>query len=937
MPRFQGRAARLAAPGVLSLLLGLFALPSRAEIAAVVPVSGVVYLDLDLDGLYDEGADTPLPGVQVSNGETMVSTGADGSYLLEVNPLNSRFAWVRLPSGYLPTSSWYFRIPLYPIPQTAHFGLREEPALREGPFTFVQLTDPEIASPQDALDLAADLAEIAAARPAPAFAVVTGDLIANGANRELFGLYKGAFADFPLAAHHLYGNHDADAGGAVPTLAYEDSLGPTYYSFDHCGAHFIMLNSMDPPPAQAAWLAADVLATDSASPLVILRHSPPMRLELMSYRSLGADAVLSGHWHGDRVRTFEGMLDIITPPVSFAGIDHSPRGFQLITVDGKAITAELRAGGVARHATWVHPATGGTLARGATTLLVNAYDSRVPVASVRATLTGPAGPLPEFIFSRQGAWAWSSPWDASGAAAGPYTVSAVVTDLAGNSWTTGGFFTLATSPPVPVLPGAAWGQAGGGPARDGRCGDVVAPPLTLSWAAPLGGLPDVAAPVVRDGRVFVPTGRVSSFAECGITALDALTGERLWRRETSSSVRNALAASAASVFAVTVTGQALALDPATGAAQWSRTLGDTAARFETSAPTLDGATVFAGRAAYRAAFDAPAGVTVWALPPLGPDFVPNDFPLAAADESRIFQGAQDGLDVLRRADGGTAWSLTGNHRGGSLRDGVFYGVGGTFADHFLYARSAASGALLWSAPQNLRNGLSIPALSDSLAIVGAADGKVYAFARQGGGLRWSFSTASGLLPTRPYSRTGGDVLASPVISGDVVYVGATDGRLYALDLATGAVRWQARIGAPIRGAVALSGNALYVAAADGMLYAFVSAAAATGVGEGTQDGRGDGPAPEGGARLSLRAANPLRPAGAILLSAVPGSTVRLDLLDVRGRRVRRLFHGIAAARTQRVEWDGRDDAGSALAPGVYLAVARGAGGEVAREKLLLLR
>lgn len=929
-----GRARAVAALGVLSLL-SFWSLPATVASAALVPVSGVVYLDVNEDGVYQAGTDQPLAGVNVSNGEITVPTAADGSYVLLVNQVNSRHAWVSVPRGYLPTTPFYFRVPLFALPQTVNFGMREEPSLLEGPFTFAQLTDPELTTAQDGVNLAADLAEIAAASPAPAFVVVTGDLIVDGGHRERFGYYKDAFDGFPLAAHHAYGNHDADAGSAVRTLAYEDSLGPTYYSFNHCGAHFVVLNSMDPPLAQAAWLSADVLAMPPGSPLIILRHSPPARVEMAQYKLLGADAILSGHWHGDRVRTFEGMLDVITPPVSFAGIDHSPRGFQLVTVDGEAVTAELRLGGVARHVAWVHPPQGGTIAKSVTSLLVNAYDSRAPVASVQATLTGPTGPLPEFVFTHQGAWSWSAPWDSGTAKAGLYTLSLTVTDVEGGTWSTSGFFTLVEGRIPAVLPGAAWDQAGGGPSRDGVCTDVVVPPLTLSWAAPLGGVPGTAAPVVHGAKVFASTSRLTSFEECGVTAVDALTGERLWRRQTSTSVRNAVAASEDAIFAVTLTGQVLALDPDTGSLLWSRTLGDSAARFETSSPTLDDATVYAGRAAYRAAFTAPSGSTVWSLPPLGPDFVPNDFPLAATDETRIYQGAQDGLDVLRRTDGGTVWSLTGNHRGGALRDGVFYGVGGSFADHYLYARSAASGSLIWSAPQNLQNGLSTPALSDSLAVVGSAEGTVWAFSRQSGAARWSFATGTGLVPTRPYSRTAGDVLASPVISGDAVYFGATDGRLYALDLASGAIRWQVRIGAPIRGAVAVSGNALYVAADDGVLYAFVSSTTPTGVEVGAA-----GEAQAGGlatSRVSIRAPNPLRPAGQILLAAPPGRTVRLDLLDVRGRLVRSLFQGVVATEAARITWDGRGDDGSPLAPGVYLAVARSTAGEVAREKLLLLK
>ena len=46
-----------------------------------------------------------------------------------------------------------------------------------------------------------------------------------------------------------------------------------------------------------------------------------------------------------------------------------------------------------------------------------------------------------------------------------------------------------------------------------------------------------------------------------------------------------------------------------------------------------------------------------------------------------------------------------------------------------------------------------------------------------GGLAWRFPTA-------------GDVISSPIVSGGIVYVGGGDGSLYAIDLASGKLRWR---------------------------------------------------------------------------------------------------------------------------------------------------
>ena len=43
-------------------------------------------------------------------------------------------------------------------------------------------------------------------------------------------------------------------------------------------------------------------------------------------------------------------------------------------------------------------------------------------------------------------------------------------------------------------------------------------------------------------------------------------------------------------------------------------------------------------------------------------------------------------------------------------------------------------------------------------------------------------------------RTGQSVRSSPAVAGGLVYVSAEDGRLYAFDSASGALRWQVRLG-----------------------------------------------------------------------------------------------------------------------------------------------
>jgi hypothetical protein len=72
-------------------------------------------------------------------------------------------------------------------------------------------------------------------------------------------------------------------------------------------------------------------------------------------------------------------------------------------------------------------------------------------------------------------------------------------------------------------------------------------------------------------------------------------------------------------------------------------------------------------------------------------------------------------------------------------------------------------------------------------------------------------------------------------------------------------------------------------------------------------------------RMERSYPNPFNPKTTIPVSMDRAGSVRLDILDVRGRLVRSLFEGELAPGSAEFDWDGRDDAGSAVSGGIYLA------------------
>jgi hypothetical protein len=96
--------------------------------------------------------------------------------------------------------------------------------------------------------------------------------------------------------------------------------------------------------------------------------------------------------------------------------------------------------------------------------------------------------------------------------------------------------------------------------------------------------------------------------------------------------------------------------------------------------------------------------------------------------------------------------------------------------------------------------------------------------------------------------------------------------------------------------------------------------------------------PPAGATLRLLAnhPNPFNPATRLAFETPRAGHVRLEIVDVRGRRLRLLLDGELPAGRHALDWDGRDDAGRALPSGLYLS-RLGLDGEGDSGRLLLLR
>lgn len=319
----------------------------------------------------------------------------------------------------------------------------------------------------------------------------------------------------------------------------------------------------------------------------------------------------------------------------------------------------------------------------------------------------------------------------------------------------------------------------------------------------------MSRPVVSDGIVYVVSpcevcrvvwGKLHS-SRGDVSALDASTGELLWRYDNSVANTSWPVVSDGRVYIMSSGGRVIALDGMTGTVLW---------QYKASAglflepsidePIVSGWVVYFSGNSGLYALDAITGRLLWRY------------------------------EVEDVEDGGSSSELV-------VSRGVVYAG---FYDGYTYALDAGTGDLLWmSETGGLRRPLadsirgSSPVVSGGVVYTGSvgyfpsSNGQVSALAASTGELLWRYEVygsvefspivSRGVVYATSGHSGGGHVYAldavtgallwqfdafidyqrwsSPVVSGDIVYfkTGLRESSLYALDAETGALRWESKL------------------------------------------------------------------------------------------------------------------------------------------------
>ncbi|TKX74224.1 pyrrolo-quinoline quinone [Halorubrum sp. GN11_10-6_MGM] len=116
-----------------------------------------------------------------------------------------------------------------------------------------------------------------------------------------------------------------------------------------------------------------------------------------------------------------------------------------------------------------------------------------------------------------------------------------------------------------------------------------------------------------------------------------------------------------------------------------------------------------------------------------------------------------------------------------------------------------SGQLFWKYPTSSKI-QSSPTVVNGTLFVGSTDGTVYALEAETGRERWQFTTDD-------------TVVSSPTVVDKTVFVGSDDGNVYALNAASGERQWHFETGESVQSSPTVADQTVFVKSNDGIVYA----------------------------------------------------------------------------------------------------------------------
>ncbi len=614
-------------------------------------------------------------------------------------------------------------------------------------FTFLDITDLHV-NAQGSVDALRKLTDEALQMsPKPAFVVANGDLTETGTPAEIAKL-KEAIAPLEQAGikfHAIPGNYDV-RWSPDGKESFERAFGKTYQSFDHGGAHFILLDTTVPlehwghlDKAELEWLKKDLAKVKPQTPLFVFMHHwigrdrPSVRVVDNEFdlvpilRSRNVIAIFTGHgrqdlaWQTNGVRTFmsEGLFQTHG---SYYRVNVSKL---LVTLDRQFLSAT----GEPYHATIPianksHP----SILKAEWDDPDNAFLSRRrPQASLnpRAVTDNPDketaeyriddGPYKPLLKDKRDLW--RQQFETKDIAIGVHTADVRLTTSNNITYEDELIFELERNNTEP----------------------------TQKWAINLDG-PIQSTPLLLNDLLIVG----SSDGKC--YGLELMRGRKKWTFPTK--------------------GQFIA------------------------SPVLDGNTVYLGSTDhYLYALESGSGRQKWRYDTGGPIFA-----TAAVAQNTVCIGAKGKIIGVDANTGKFKWSVptTALFQSRATTDGSAFYLGGW--DNTLYAIDAANGATRWTVRMGVDKNkqltstyspaIAAPTLANNRVYICSNDGVLHVLNAQTGKEAW---IAAAPTASDPFG------YSTPAVVGPNVYLAGLgkNGDVYCLDAGTGSIQWRESTGQTI--------------------------------------------------------------------------------------------------------------------------------------------
>ena len=236
------------------------------------------------------------------------------------------------------------------------------------PFTFVQLSDPQIGF----MDRSAGFTQTDSLFKAvvdatnalnPEFIIMTGDLVNTPDDAVQDSVYRVRLAELQAPVYTIPGNHDYMGFTREKQADFIAKRGADRFAFKHHDCAFIGMDSncikdgvKDAEDEQWAWLEKELAAAQGSGYIFVFVHCPVIRESMDErednsnfnmeqrrryvdlFKKYGVDVVFAGHTHQEYDATVEGIRFFTTGPVGNA-IGHGKPGYTVVKVDENGVDA----------------------------------------------------------------------------------------------------------------------------------------------------------------------------------------------------------------------------------------------------------------------------------------------------------------------------------------------------------------------------------------------------------------------------------------------------------------------------------------------------------------------------------------------------------------------------------------------------------------------